>query len=502
MKLDVTAVAARTTKSAGWLVIARLLTKGIDFLALLIIARLLTPSQFGLVAIAMTAVLIVEAVFGLPISQILTRLDIRRSHLDTAFTVGLIRGLLVASLLICIAIPFAEIYDDRRLVFIVALLGLAPALRGLTSPAMAFFSQSLDYRRDFIIELTSKAMAFVLSTLAAFYFRDYRALIIGTIATPAVMVMVSYILAPYRPRLSLAEWPEFSRFVGWSTAAQFIDAINWQCDRLALGHYVPRLTFGAFSVANELAYLPEQSIIKPITRPLMSAFALIRSDRARLAAAYERTALAVLAIGAPAMIGLSMLAGPAVTLALGEKWKAAEPILQILPLTLIPALFVSPMNSLAMGLGRPDITTRQTVYETFIKLPLVLVGACWFGIIGVVIARAASGILTAGVALRFVRTLVGTPVAQQIYSIRRIFVSNLALTVVLAAARPITYGHTGITLFLAVTVVAGAAVAGYVAALGCCWYFAGRPSGFEQALFEKVRSIAGRASLAASRQLN
>lgn len=489
-----TRIAGRTTTSSAWLVTARLIAKGIDFLTLLILARLLNPTQFGIVAVAMTLVYIVEAVLELPIGQVLVRLKIQRSHLDTAFTLGVLRGLALAALLSALAWPFSRFYDDPRLVGIITTLSLAPALRGLTSPGMAVFAQALNYKRDFAIELSSKLVAFALASLSAWLLRDYRALIIGTIATPATMVIVSYLLAPYRPRLSLAEWPAFSRYVGWTTASQLLAALNWQCDRLILGRYVPRARLGEYALANDLSYLPEQAIIKPIMRPLMSAFALIRDDRARLQMAYEKTATTVLAVGAPIMIGLSLLADPAVRLALGGKWIAAIPILQWLSLTLIPALFISPMTSLALAFGRPDITMRQTAGEALIKLPMVFAGAYWFGITGVIVARAASAILTAVLSLYFVRGMIGTPMLHQAASAWRVIVSGLVLAAILLLLRPLVDSGNALMMAFQMLAVAGIGMAGYVIAMAACWQIAGRPNGLEAAAFERFVPLLRRLS--------
>lgn len=486
---DKAPLAGRTTVSAAWLVMARLLTKAIDFLALLVLARLLSPTQFGVVAVAMTLIYIVEAVLELPISQVLIRLKIKQSHLDTAFTLGVMRGLALTVILVAVAWPFSRIYDDPRLTQIIAILSLAPAMRALVSPRMAVYAQALNYKRDFAIELSAKAIAFVLSISAAMILRDYRALIIGTLATPATMVVLSYILAPYRPRLSLAEWPEFSQFVGWATASQVLAALNWQCDRLVLGRYVSRARLGEFSLANDLSYLPEQAIIKPIMRPLISAFSLIGDDRQRLDAAYEKTSTTILAIGAPMMIGLSLLARPTVELALGDKWLAAIPILQWLSLTLIPALFIAPLSSLAMSLGRPKIALQQTAAEAIIKLPMVFAGAYWFGVSGVIAARAVSAILTALVSLHFVRGLIGTPVTRQLLSAWRVVISGLILAALLLLLRPLVSSPNEILLALQLAIVAGIGMVGYLAAMGVCWHVAGRPGGLETAAFERLQVV-------------
>lgn len=484
----------RTTGGAIWLIAVRLITKGIDFVALLILARLLNPADFGIVAIAMTLVYIVEAVLEMPVYQVLVSLeDIHQEHLDTAFTLSALRGIALALILAALAVPFSHLYTDGRIAHLIAILGFAPAMRGLASPRLALFAKRLDFRREFYVELLSKSASFILSSLAAWFLRDYRALMVGILTTPAMMIVISYVLAPYRPRISFAAWPFFAKFLSWTTASQLLSALNWQCDRLILGRYVSRSELGAFSLANDLSYIPEQALIRPILRPLISAFALIRSDPDRLRSAYAKTANTVLAVGLPVMLGFSLLAAPTIRFALGGKWIPATPILQWLSLTLIPPLFVAPFGSLALALTRPDAVLRQTMAEAVNKLPLVIFGAALFGVNGVIAARAISAVVSALVVLFFIKRLIGTPVRRQIMGTWRIAVSGLVLIAILLALRPMLDAPSGIWLGVLLAFVGGVGFAGYVAVLGMLWHLSGRPSGLEHAAFERVGTLLRRA---------
>ncbi|WP_267414880.1 oligosaccharide flippase family protein, partial [Sphingomonas sp. GC_Shp_4] len=276
-------IGKRTAAAAIWLVSVRLLTKSIDFIALLVLARLLTPADFGLVAIAMTLIFIVEAVLELPINQALVRQSaITQSQLDTAFTLAVLRGLILAALLALAAYPFSFVYGDHRLVGLVLALGWAPVLRGLMSPKLAVYARQIDFRRDFIIDLSGKVVSLAFSIVLAWQTHSYWALVLGTVVTPLVMMITSYLVAPYRPRLSLRDWPIFAGFAGWSTVTQMLSALSWQADRLILGRFATRQQLGTFTLANDLSYIPELALIKPIMRPLMSAFAHVGDSPERL----------------------------------------------------------------------------------------------------------------------------------------------------------------------------------------------------------------------------
>jgi O-antigen/teichoic acid export membrane protein len=483
---DVAGLTRRTAGSAMWLIAARLIIKGIDFAMLLVLARLLEPADFGIIAIAMTSVMIVEAVFELPIYQVLVALPvIERAQLDTAFTLGALRGVGIALVLVAVAFPFARFYGDPRLVPMIAVLSLAPAMRGIGSPRLVVFARLLDYRRELAAEIGSKLVAFLLASVSAWVWRDYRALMVATLSNPVSWVIASYLLAPYRPRFSLNAWPLFAHFMTWTTGAQLLSALNWQCDRLILGRFVNRADLGSFSLANDLSYLPEQALIKPIVRPLISAFALIRGDRERLAAAYLTTATVVLSIGTPVLLSLSLLADPAVRLVLGGKWIASIPILQWLSLSLIPPLFTSPYASLAMATGQPKGVLHQAAAEAVNKLPLMLLGAAWFGIAGAIVARGVSATITAGVVLVLAQRLTGTPVLRQLAAAWRTAAGALVLVAVLLLLRSLLASETGLALGAGLAGVGMLGLAGYAMTMGVLWWMAGKPVGLERMLHDR-----------------
>lgn len=482
-------IGGRAAVGAAWLIGARLGTKLIDLTTLLLLARLLKPTEFGLVAVAMTLILIVEAILELPVNQVLVRLPTLSSRMfDTAFTVGALRGLVLAVLLGTLAVPFSIVYRNSDLVLIILILGMAPIARGLLSPRLAIYARHLDFRREFIIELAGKVLAFTASVIVAYRLQSHWALVVGIVASPVGMLVSSYIAAPYRPRLSLEGWRIFAGFLGWTTASQLVSAINWQCDRLILGRFVSLQRLGQFSLANDLAYLPEQALIKPIMRPLMSAFSHVRDDRTRLRAAYIKAAAAVFALGLPIMTGLSLLADPAVRLTLGGKWLEAVPVLQWLALSLIPPLFVSPLIPLAMALDRTNVFLRLSVWELVVKLPLMLLGAAALGVTGVIGARMATALVTALIAMLYVRRLIGLPLVRQFAGSWRIVAGGIVLAAILMALRPWLIGTDGLILLVKLAAVATLGFSGYLATLFGLWAAGGASGGIEAAVVAQIQA--------------
>ncbi|MBV8093279.1 MAG: lipopolysaccharide biosynthesis protein, partial [Acetobacteraceae bacterium] len=371
----------RQTAFGGILLVgSRLATRLLDLATMLVLARILRPADFGLVAIATSLVQVVEAVLELPLNQALVRLpEISRAQCDTAFTLGAVRGLVLSFILFVAAWPLSQIYGDDRLFWLVCALTVGPVMRGLGNPSFAHFHKNMSFWRDLIVELTGKLLSFTIGIALAFLTDSYWAIAAGIIAFPTGITITSYLLKPYRPRFTLSELPVFSGFLGWMTAAQVLMALNWQSERLLLGKLKSNAELGLFSAANDMANIPMLAFLVPLQRPLLAALAKLGNDRQRVASSYQTTSSAIVAIGLPLLVGESLLAEPAIRLVLGVKWLGAVPLLRWLPLSLIPALFTAAAVPLLMSTGKTHVFFRRNLIEFCVKMPLLFAGAIAFG---------------------------------------------------------------------------------------------------------------------------
>lgn len=481
---DKPGVGGRTAGSVALLMASRLIARGIDFVTLIVLARTLSPQDFGLISVAMTLIFVVEAVSELPIVQSLVRLDrVGRSHLDTAFTIGLMRGGILALVLTSAAWPFAVLYHDMRLIPLILFLALSPVTRGLQSPAMVQFARRIDFRRDLVIELVSKLCGFSVATVLAITTHSYWAIAAGTVATPVASMIQSYIFAPFRPRISLKRWRNFAGFLGWASLAQALAALSWQSDKLILGRFIGKADLGRFSMAADLSSVPEQVLVVPAMRPLMAGFVTMRDSRERVVSAYQRIVLTLLSFAMPGMVGLSLVADQVVPVVLGEKWVAAIPMLRLLALAPIFVVWVSPLDPMAMAMDRTSIFLRQRLIEIVIKIP-ILIAMIWnYGVMGAVLGRLVTNMIMMVVTMGFVRQLCGLGILRQIVAPWRIAMSVAAMAAVVTLLPDGL--RQSLSLFaVAVTVAIGGLT--YIAVLLTSWLLVGRPEGMETMVIGRV----------------
>ncbi len=463
------------------MVLARLISRLIDLITMLIMARLLSPSDFGLIAIAMTIILILEAALELPLSQALVSMpEIKDSYYDTAFTLGILRGAILCTLVFIISLPFADFYHQKELVPLIQLLSLAPAARGLLNPRMAKFAKDLNFKYEFIFELIGKILAFILGTTTALITHSYWSIALCTITAPIIISMQSYFIMPFKPKLSLGDWRIFSGFLGWISLSQLVLAINWQSDQLLLGKLMPPAKLGLFSTANNITNIPMAALFSPLLRPLLSAFTVLKDNPLRLRNSYLNSANAIVAIGLPLLVGQSSIAAPTIRLLLGDKWLGAIPMVHWLSLSLIPLLFGMLLTPLSMALGETREMVWRNVFQMLVKLPFVIIGALMYGFTGVIAARLISETLTSIYCMIIIRRLLNIKVIDQLISCSRSIISTIAMAGALAMSSPYLCWQGGPAIqFLDLLANIAVGIIIYCGCLFSLWSLAGRPTGIE-----------------------
>ncbi|UXN66285.1 oligosaccharide flippase family protein (plasmid) [Phyllobacterium sp. A18/5-2] len=480
-------VSQSTTTASIWTISGKFLARTLDFVSLLALARILKPEDFGLVAIATSMLVIVEAILDLPLTQALMRQPSPSDRMfDTAFTLSVLRGGAISLLMVILAWPTALIYDDSRLVLLVAVLSLAPAMRSLISPRMVLFMQRFDFKREFALDIIAKGSTLLFGVGAALTTGSYWALAVGAVAGPFAAAISSYLLAPMRPTLTLSEWKHFQDMIGWNTVSQILNSINWQLDRLLLPRFTSLSTFGAFSVADNLAGIPHQTFVGPLMRPLMAAYSSV-GDHRKLLTAYLKATNAITLVAAPILLILALLAEQIVRVIVGEKWAFAAPILQWLCLVSLIGLPSTMMPALAMVLDNTRYVALRMFVEFVIRFPVTVLGIIYFGLAGALAARIVAVLVAYAASLLITRWLIGATFGAQLRAFFRPLAASLPMIGFLLCVQPmLTILPPGLNLIVSLMFCGGAALAIFWVFALLIWQAVGRPDGLETIIVQKI----------------
>lgn len=477
------------SKGVAWIGSSRLLVNGLGLISTLVLARLLVPEDFGLVALAESIFAMIAAITELSLAQSLVQhRNPRAHHYHTAFTLNLLRAVVLAVVMAGLGFPFAQLYGDARLVDLFLVLAVATVISGLENPMLVTFTRKLIFWQEFALNVASKLVGFVVAIAIAYAFRSLWALVLGSLAAQLTRVIVSYAVHPYRPRFSLRGYRDLLSFSVWLTLSNGIQTANWRLDPVLLGLFVPTGAVGHYSVGNRIAYLPIKEGLGPLRTLFFPAFSRMQDNLHRLRHAYLNGQGLVCLLAMPIGFGFAVLAAPLVELAMGRQWLPAVPVIQAL--VILSALqVIESSQALAMALDRTREVFRRDARVFVIRIPIVLAGllagsATELGaLMGIVVGRAISSLINIALNLRLVAIISGIPVTRQLSVVWRPLLAAGAMGTTLAFGMsrfaPLS-GLSGALATLGLATGTGAIL--YALFLTLLWLAARRPEGAERTL--------------------
>ncbi|MGI9420820.1 MAG: lipopolysaccharide biosynthesis protein [Geminicoccaceae bacterium] len=384
---DMGAVGRGMARGAAWMVAMRLVVRCASLINMMVLARLLVPEDFGLIAMAMIFVGAVDifSEFNFDVALI-RKQNADRADYDTAWTLSIIRGCVVALILLALAMPAADLFEEPRLSMLIVGLSAPSLLVGFQNIGVVDFRKSLDFRRDFLFMASGKVAAVVVTIGLALVWQNYWALVGGMIGGKLWRVGASYIMHPFRPRLSLARWRELFAFTKWLLLHNILLYCRNRADRLVIGKMLGAVTLGVYTLAFDLANLVTSELMAPIRRALYPGYARIAGQPGQMRSLFVDIFALTLWIGAPIPIVIGLLAEPLVGLLLGSGWGDVVPITQLLVIAGFFTLLSSGSQPIYLATGRPEIQTMLMGLSVLLLLPALLVGVSLLGATGAAIA--------------------------------------------------------------------------------------------------------------------
>lgn len=462
------------------------------FLNTIIVARLLAPEDFGIVAIGLTAMQILTNLSDIGVSQAVIRFrDADRDDLDTLFTLSAIRGGLIA-IFLCAAAPIAaEFYHDPRVFWVFAGVSLYPLLTGLINPRFYEFERLLDYSKEFIAAVINKLAGVIVSIGIAVAFKSYWAIILGLATNGLVQLALSYLMRPYRPRLSFSSVRKILGFSGWLTGVGLMSALNNKLDPLVLARAVGVSGAGHYFMGLQLAELPTREIAFPATRAIYPGLSELQEDPARANQAFLKGVEAMSAIAVPAAIGFAFVAADLIPLLLGDKWGAAVSVVEIITPVMGVQMPLLATQYYAMAVGSTRLVFMRELIFFFIRTPIFIWGAVNYGLLGAAWSVAVCGFVHIGLNLALYARTSGDRFWRPVWRARRsiLSVAAMAAALILLRANGVFDGAAA-PLRVAAEALTGASV--YFAAHALLWRAEKYPDGVERLMADLTRPLAAR----------
>jgi len=483
---------AKVAKGATWLAAARFAVNSLGFLGSLILARVLVPADFGLVALAISFLAITNSLTDLSLSAALISHPAPSSaHYDTAWSLGLCRGLLVGAAFAALGWVVAPLFGDPRLVDVMLVLSLTIILSGLNNPRAIMLTKDLIFWQQFMLQVSQKIVGFVISVAIALSYRSYWALVLGTLAGQFAGTLLSYFVLPYRPRLRFSGFSELFSFSSWMSLSAVLNTFNWRLDHFLIGGYIGQTELGYYTMGDTIASLPTRETTTPLVSTMFPALSRLAHSQERLAYAHIRAQSLIVAIALPAGVGMALISEPLVHLVLGQKWAPAILVVQALGSVFALQSMAVLAQPLAMATNQTRLLFIRALQGFLIRVPLVLFGLWYAGFAGVVYSRCVSGLVGIGQNMQIVKAACGLTFKAQIAACARSILSTSAMAAVLALTNlNVGQGEEAFELTLCIANMVLAGMSSYAFIHVMLWLVQGRPKGPETEILSALATLA------------
>lgn len=458
----------RVVRGFAWNVASQLVLQGSRIAVLLVVARLVTPREYGLAAIAVAAAAIVPSVFDFGFGAALVqRTEISELDTATAFWTSAAGGIVLAGSGIALSGAVASFFGEPRVRGLFAVLALGFLPTALASTQSALLTREMRYRALESIAMTTTlvgaATAIGIAAGGGGPWAIVGQSVVGSFTSAALLWLASSWRPPFR--YSRASLRMLAGFGGGLMATRFLVYLQRTVDNLLVGRVLGPAKLGAYGLAYNLVLVPFGRVVDPVRRVLFPAFSRLQDDRSRTADAWLRGTRLLVAIVLPAVLGLAAVAPEFVDVVLGRRWHDAIPVIRILAVAAAVQIFVSLNAVVLTSLGRVTTVLRFYAFSTALVVASFAAGVS-YGIEGVAAGFAVANALTAPVYLRITLRALGVPASRLRGALAGVVEAALAMLAAVLAARLLVSELTASeAVELAVAVVVGVAVYAPV----CAW---------------------------------
>ncbi|MCD4781958.1 MAG: MOP flippase family protein [Candidatus Omnitrophica bacterium] len=363
-----------------WTAFSRFGTQGVQFVTTFILARLLSPNEFGIIGLANIFLLIANHVNHIGISAaIIQKKDVDEGHLSTSFWINLMVGGLLTILIFLCSWPAARFFSNDLLRPVMQVLSLIFLLGAFRIVHNAVFSKKLQFRKLAMIEMSAVVAGGIVSVSLAFSGKGVWSLVYGRIANIVTAVSLAWYLSQWRPKF-IFQFEKFKQLFhfGWNVMlTNIVGYANGSITLAVIGRAIDSYSVGLYSMTTHLIAIPSRRLTQVISQVMFPVFSRMQNDDQRFKLAYFKVLRTIAMLTFPLLVGLACIAPEFVEVVLGQKWIPIVGIMRALTVMGMIGSLTSTVGSIFCSKGRPDIELKLDILIVCIFLPLLFFCMRW-----------------------------------------------------------------------------------------------------------------------------
>lgn len=467
-------------RGAFWTVGTRWIARVMGFINTLVMARLLVPEDYGIVAMGMLVVGLIQTFLDFsPTLALMRKNQVTREEIDSAWTLRLIQGCSAGAFITLCAPLAATYFKEPRLLEILWVFAACVILASASNLAQTLALKEFNYTLDFKISIIGKLVSVITTIGFGLFLRDYRALVLGIVAGYLTPFLLSYNLHKYRPRWNTSKISEIWKLTKWILVSNVVGFLLRKTDEFIAGRIGSTAEFGIYNVGSDLGQLPVSEVGPAMQRAILPVLASIQDNVDRTKQAVLKTLSAINTVIWPIGLGFAALSLEATELILGSKWIDASPYVAVFAIIATLQSSGGPLRSYLALIGHTKVLSNITWLEfcSFALLAVALISN--YHLVGLAYARMISSLFSS-IYLVVATKKYGNFEYSKIISnyIRPISTSVAMFFLVSALINTIDSNH----LKLIAGISFGAVF--YILITALTWQLSGRPEGFESTIFD------------------
>lgn len=353
----------------------------IGLISTIVLARLLVPADFGVIAMSSLVIGLTDTLLNLGVNvALIQNKQATQAHYNTAWTLRLIQMLASATILIAIAPWVSDYFKEPLIAQVIPVLALGFALGGLENIGIISFQKEMQFGQDFRFVFSKRIIGFLATLTSAWIIQSYWAMVIGSLSGQIFGLIFSYIIHPMRPHFSFSKFREIFSVSQWMMVRSISGYLDNNLHQIIVGRRESTEIMGAYSLANEISALPTTELLAPINRVLFPAFVKASKDLSELKRIFLIAQGVQTLVGVPAAAGLALVANEVVLLMLGEKWHSVVPFVQIISLVNVITAITTSGGYILITLGKIRTITiysccQITIFASLAFLAIPQAGA-------------------------------------------------------------------------------------------------------------------------------
>lgn len=344
-------------KGFGWLTMAKVFSRGLSFIKVALVARIMGPADFGLYGVIAMVIALFETMTETGINIVLIRRKNGEEMLSTALVVSVLRGVVIGFLVALAARPAAVFFDNERLMQYILFAALVPLIKGWINPALALFQKRLEFHKDTLIRTLVIFIDAMFGIIFVLVFRNIWGLLYGFVMAAIGEVLLTWLFCVEKPKLKIEakHLKELLKFSKWFNLVVISNYISSQLDTILIGRVLGMVSLGYYQSAYKVSHAPIVEVADLASQSTFPVYSKIQDDTKRIMGAYFRAGgLSALITGGLVLV-LILFRQELIDVVFGPEWRQAVALVPVLAIAAWVRSLIGPASAVLLTKNRPDL---------------------------------------------------------------------------------------------------------------------------------------------------